>query len=1365
MVVVGDFHDFEPEKLRGLMKILPETDEMEMLKSWEGDTKKLGNAERFILQLIAVKNYRLRVECMLLKAEFEANMSFLEPSIEAMLTAGEELMNNPKLQNLLYMVLVAGNFLNSGGYAGNAAGMKISSLHKLTDIRSNKPGMNLLHYVAGQVEQTQPELLSIVEDLAVLEEASRTSIEVLNGDINKLDGQITKISQQMKSSNTEPDVAAQMDEFLPYASKELECLKNAMEDLGKIQGELAEFFCEEPNNFRIEECYKAFHQFNSNFKKAVLDNEKRREAEHTAEQRRIQRETEQAKRRSGSFQGGAKDEDKEDGGDEVVMNNLMHDIKEGFIQRRLPDGGFKQQYSPMVMRKFKKSLDSQLSQTSTVSGVSVASKDSEDENHTPYSTPKANRRGRGGSFSGPTNAELLNGEVPNSPGLRRRRSRVPSEEDDKLINFLVTGGHDGSRERNISIGNIAEQQTYGSLDRGLLRRSRGRRRPELLNAEVNGDRDRSAPQPTAEDIKPEDPRTKEIKKRVESWLKESEEDVSKADEYLDKKNLKKVVRGSNSDLRNGKGLGTLHEDKPLDAKTIVSKTDVISAMEVIEGASLKEKTPRKRTPPANEDMKKKALIRSLGRRPSEDKIALYVRKPSNETTTSPQINKNDATKANGDVKLRDKKPPIDDSKKNQFLQDMARRSLEVPTDFLDKIDEEKKAAGDNRTALDDGISSNKKYPFNRTTTPNTLREHLKETLAKNLGSSTDLAETIHAIKDDEILDTFNIDSENIETPPIQRRAFRHKSFRMPDQDDDNESDIGSDFSGRRKNHKFRTITGDGRPLGDRELIIKKKKASNNDLSAEGRKATTDLEDELGTGLFDRFSTARKTLTRGSQRKKKDEDTQSLHESQDKKSDGSNWKSKLASRFRKSNADQYDLEEAERMNGLHSKEEPILRNMTSDYLGQQTPMTEPTRRKPLHIDDGPTKKADLKGSTTSLSARSNRRERTKSRIEADQVQQAKSSARKSSYIMPGDYDSELVDGKYVTSVPIINVEQAEDPISGNIRPGHSLKDLKKPVTRKNSLIERLSRSASAKEPRRATGSGSNVFDRLSTGRSASRSNLNSSRPSVASEVRSSTSSLTTRGTPSRAASLPPDKPRGTLTKIRDLSKDITKNLRKGKEEGVSSTAIVKPRNSNGLFRDRERKPMSNLNGGSHPSINSSTRSLHKSTPLGTNSPKSTRRSTSTKSVRPSNVNIKGSNSTSSLRSPTSPTSPVPKNGINNRPTSSKENLSRSSSSASRSSVTNSMSRNGSLRTGVASPTNTSNSNLRSSSSIQNNHTLPKVRTTITNHVPSYMKPTTARTKKVLGTSTLSDPQTLRKNSVNKMTTSSRVTPVGPRPTRR
>ncbi len=58
----------------------------------------------------------------------------------------------------------------------------------------------------------------------------------------------------------------------------------------------------------------------------------------------------------------------------------------------------------------------------------------------------------------------------------------------------------------------------------------------------------------------------------------------------------------------------------------------------------------------------------------------------------------------------------------------------------------------------------------------------------NTGSS-DLSDTIQSIRDDEIRDTFDVDdvdSENVETPPMQRRgmpagagagAGRNKSFR------------------------------------------------------------------------------------------------------------------------------------------------------------------------------------------------------------------------------------------------------------------------------------------------------------------------------------------------------------------------------------------------------------------------------------------------------------------------------------------------------------------------------------------------------------------------------------------------------------
>lgn len=39
-------------------------------------------------------------------------------------------------------------FIFKGGYAGNAAGVKLTSLQKITDIRANKPNMNLIHFVA-----------------------------------------------------------------------------------------------------------------------------------------------------------------------------------------------------------------------------------------------------------------------------------------------------------------------------------------------------------------------------------------------------------------------------------------------------------------------------------------------------------------------------------------------------------------------------------------------------------------------------------------------------------------------------------------------------------------------------------------------------------------------------------------------------------------------------------------------------------------------------------------------------------------------------------------------------------------------------------------------------------------------------------------------------------------------------------------------------------------------------------------------------------------------------------------------------------------------------------------------------------------
>ena len=121
-------------------------------------------------------------------------------------------------------------------------------------------------------------------------------------------------------------------------------------------------------------------------------------------------------------------------------------------------------------------------------------------------------------------------------------------------------------------------------------------------------------------------------------------------------------------------------------------------------------------------------------------------------------------------------------------------------------------------------------------------------MAKN---SDDIAETIQQINDGEILDTFNEDnnmplSHNLHTNHIPKNKLaedRSDTVSLP-------GDRG-DPSKR----KFRQV------LGDRELMLKQNKLSTQDLSGSNEKLEKD--EEMGSGLFDRFSLARKTLDRNS----------------------------------------------------------------------------------------------------------------------------------------------------------------------------------------------------------------------------------------------------------------------------------------------------------------------------------------------------------------------------------------------------------------------------------------------------------------------------------------------------------------------
>lgn len=74
-------------------------------------------------------------------------------------------------------------------------------------------------------------------------------------------------------------------------------LQRAMKELETTKIQLAEFFCEDPTSFKLEECFKIFYNFCEKFKQAVKENEKRKIQEEQAQIRRKQREDQLAYKR------------------------------------------------------------------------------------------------------------------------------------------------------------------------------------------------------------------------------------------------------------------------------------------------------------------------------------------------------------------------------------------------------------------------------------------------------------------------------------------------------------------------------------------------------------------------------------------------------------------------------------------------------------------------------------------------------------------------------------------------------------------------------------------------------------------------------------------------------------------------------------------------------------------------------------------------------------------------------------------------------------------------------------------------------------------------------------------------------------
>ncbi|KAM3670543.1 inverted formin-2-like isoform 3-T3 [Ammospiza maritima maritima] len=171
MIQKGDRSKLDAEILRQLLKLLPEDQEINSLKSYKKEKSQLANADQFYLHLLEVPSYQLRIECMLICEETKILLECLWPKAQAIRTACETILTSHRLPVFCQLILKVGNFLNYGRHTGDAGGFKISALLKLTETKANQNNITLLHHILEEVEKKHRDLLQLPRDLDFVSKA------------------------------------------------------------------------------------------------------------------------------------------------------------------------------------------------------------------------------------------------------------------------------------------------------------------------------------------------------------------------------------------------------------------------------------------------------------------------------------------------------------------------------------------------------------------------------------------------------------------------------------------------------------------------------------------------------------------------------------------------------------------------------------------------------------------------------------------------------------------------------------------------------------------------------------------------------------------------------------------------------------------------------------------------------------------------------------------------------------------------------------------------------------------------------------------------------------------------------------------
>ncbi|XP_052277097.1 protein diaphanous homolog 2-like isoform X4 [Dreissena polymorpha] len=405
-----------------LLKYMPDQEALNKLAGLQDQYDSLAEPEQFCVVISSIKKVMPRLNAMLFKMRFAENINDIKPDLVNSREACEEVKSSNKFQRMLELILLVGNYLNTGSRNEQSIGFDINFLAKLGNTKAQDGKTTLLHFLANVTETKYPDILNFHEELSHLDKASRVSDENVKKNIKGMEKQFKQLETDLKSIKKSIDdkdrFSDVMNAFLGSASDQFEVLTTMYNQLETMFQDIAKFYAFEPSKYSMEEFFTDIKTFKDGFLQAVQDNRKIRETQEKIRRAKEAKEKAEKEKTARQARHKAIVDITTDENQEGVMDNLLEALKTGSAfnvgrekrdgKRRTPRAAGAERRAQLSRSRSRTNLNVDLSVTREISFDDTLA----DSPATNRSAPKSSnqngaRRGSNNDIDDETEAEKL----------------------------------------------------------------------------------------------------------------------------------------------------------------------------------------------------------------------------------------------------------------------------------------------------------------------------------------------------------------------------------------------------------------------------------------------------------------------------------------------------------------------------------------------------------------------------------------------------------------------------------------------------------------------------------------------------------------------------------------------------------------------------------------------------------------------------------------------------------------------------------------------------------------------------------------------------------------------------------------------